>query len=137
MVPVRAMQAWLRVQALLWLSIVIWLAAHDAPALPARWLAAAIAASFCTLVALLRAVRTRADLATIGRIAALAAWVALTRAPVDTLAWLCAVAIAAADLLDGALARRFGGTAEGAVLDMEADQLTVLGFALLVVAGGG
>lgn len=138
MVSVAAMQTWLRVQSLLWLPILIWLAASsDAPAPPAAWLAAAIVVSFAALVVLLRGLRTVADFATIGRIAALVAWVALVRVPADPLGWTLAAAITAADLADGALARRLGGTPEGAVLDMEADQFTVLGLSVLLVAGGG
>ena len=51
--------------------------------------------------------------------------------------WTAAVAVVLLDLVDGALARQFGGSPGGAVLDMEADQLTTLGLAALVVSIGG
>jgi phosphatidylglycerophosphate synthase len=53
------------------------------------------------------------------------------------LIWAAAVGVVLLDLVDGALARRFGGSPGGAVLDMEADQLTTLGLAALVLSIGG
>jgi phosphatidylglycerophosphate synthase len=85
----------------------------------------------------LRSGRTLADLVTTLRFMGLVAWLWLVPAPLGPWTWGAAVAIAAADLLDGAVARRFGSARHGALLDMETDQFVVLGFALAVVAGGG
>jgi phosphatidylglycerophosphate synthase len=88
------------------------------------------------LVAILRAGRRAADGVTIARFVGLlvAIWLAEGGSPS---AWLVAVAVVLLDLVDGAVARRFGGSPQGAVLDMETDQLTVLGLSMLVVLGGG
>jgi phosphatidylglycerophosphate synthase len=59
--------------------------------------------------------------------------VALLFAPIAN-DWLCFALLALAvlgDLADGAVARRYGPTQQGAVLDMETDQLTVLVLAWL------
>jgi phosphatidylglycerophosphate synthase len=85
----------------------------------------------------LRSGRTFADFVTTLRFMGLVAWLGLSPPPLGTWAWGAAVAIAAADLLDGAVARRFGSSRHGALLDMETDQFVVLGFAFAVVAGGG
>ena len=137
--PVTALNAWLRTQSLAWLLVCIWLLASTPPSGPnGLLLASGLVVSFALLVGLLRAGRRIADLATIARLVALAILVA-TAGPTATLGWWCgAVAVVCADLLDGALARRFGGSEAGAVLDMEADQLVVFGLtATLVQQGGG
>jgi phosphatidylglycerophosphate synthase len=137
-VPVTALNAWLRTQSLAWLLVCAWLVASAPPSGPnGLLLAVGIGLSFVLLVGLLRAGRRIADAATIGRLSALAALVA-TAGPAATLGWWCgAVAVVFADLLDGALARRFGASEAGAVLDMEADQLVVFGLAATLVRQGG
>jgi phosphatidylglycerophosphate synthase len=137
-VPVTALNAWLRTQSLAWLPVCAWLLATAPPSGPnGLLLAGGIGLSFVLLVGLLRAGRRIADVATIARLSALAVLVA-TAGPAATLGWWCAaVAVVFADLLDGALARRFGGSEAGAVLDMEADQLVVFGLAATLVRQGG
>lgn len=138
--PVTALQAWLRAQALLWLPALAACPQCAGPQAALPWqpvAAAAIATSFAALVLVLRSWRTVADAVTIARTAALAAVLALAPLPATAGVVAAACAVAAADLVDGALARRFGSTQEGAVLDMEADQLAVLALALLVHGGGG
>lgn len=80
--------------------------------------------SFGRLVTLGGGLHGPADLVTTVRLAAAVAWLALTT-PGAASATLLAL-ILALDLVDGWLARRFGPTVEGAIYDMEADQLTVL-----------
>ncbi|MBX3463686.1 MAG: CDP-alcohol phosphatidyltransferase family protein [Planctomycetes bacterium] len=138
MEPAR-LQTWLRVQAVWWTA---WLlAAPWAGGLePVAWwrgvLLGAMALSHASLVVVLRAGRRAADVVTLVRFAVLlaAAWLEERGWP-----WFWAVAVVAVllDLVDGAVARRWGGSAAGAVLDMETDQLTVLGLAALVTARGG
>lgn len=136
---VTALNAWLRTQALAGLLVCIWLLAF-APTYgpPPGWLlACGVVLSYALLVWLLRAGRRIADLATIARLLGLAGLLA-TAGPTATFGWWCgAVAVVCADLLDGALARRFGGSEAGAVLDMEADQLVVFGLAATLVQQGG
>ncbi len=138
--PVTALNAWLRTQSVVWLLVCGWLLASAPPYGSASGpvLASGIALSFALLAGLLRAGRRIADAATIARLLALAALVAGV-GPTSPLGWWSgAVAVVLADLLDGALARRFGGSEVGAVLDMEADQLVVFGLAAtLVMRGGG
>ncbi|MCA8974029.1 MAG: CDP-alcohol phosphatidyltransferase family protein [Planctomycetes bacterium] len=127
---------WLRLQAMVWPIILV---SQAMAALPMPWafLPAVIAVSFLTLCTLLRAVRTAADVVTIVRMAGLLAVGYSVPSDVPLAAWSSLLALVLLDLVDGALARRFGGTAEGAILDMEADQFTVLLLALLIVRGGG
>lgn len=140
--PTAVLRAWLRVQAVGWLA---WLVATAMTGTerPAAWGTVQIAAmtvSFASLVVLLRAFRRVADGVTIVRFGILVGAVGLADAGAEY-AWpaaLAAVTGAALDLADGAAARRWGGSPEGAVLDMETDQLTVLALATMVVwAGGG
>lgn len=128
-----ALKAWQRTQALGWLvalfASLTWLGprataqAHAAVAMGAL-------ASYLALFSLLRAGRL-ADWCTLARAVALSLTVFFADAlgPWPVLA-LCVGAIVA-DLIDGAVARRRGPTAHGAVLDMEADQLATLQLAML------
>lgn len=137
---VAALSVWLRGQALPWLAGLGVLAVRPAlahTAVVTGVVAAAIALSFGALVLLLRCGGRLADVATIARAAGMVAVFAAAGRPVAWPAWLLLVACVAADLLDGALARRHGGSPQGAVLDMEADQFVVLALAVLVVGGGG
>lgn len=79
-----------------------------------------------------------ADLATGARFLLLAACVALAAGRgLDLLLWSGIVLALLGDLLDGWLARRFGGSAGGAILDMECDQFAVLLLSLLGAAALG
>lgn len=136
---VLALQAWQRTQAIGWLGALlvslVWLGpqttahAHAAVALGA-------VVSYTALFGLLRAGRL-ADWCTLARVALLAGatWWADALGPWPLFA-LCVLAIVA-DLLDGAIARRRGPTAHGAVLDMEADQLATLQLAMLAARDVG
>lgn len=137
--PVAALQVWLLVQALAWtpwLLATAWFGAAERPAWWAELQVAAMVVSYAALVLLLRAGRRAADVVTIGRFAVLLLAVVLADRGSGA-AWWLAVAAVLGDLVDGAVARRLGGSPQGAVLDMEADQLTVLALASMVVAGGG
>ena len=90
-------------------------------------------ASYLHLARILGAGRTVADAITAGRfglILAGAAGLFVLRVERIEL-WLLLVAGVTLDLVDGWAARRFGASEEGAVLDMETDQLTTLFLALL------
>lgn len=136
---VSALQVWLRAQAVSWLGLgVLWLlSATERPMWWGAAAAAAMAVSFLLLASILRAGRTVADLVTLGRFALLLVVVVRGAVVVDPMLWTLAVAVVLLDLVDGAVARRFGGSPQGAVLDMEADQLTVMALAVLVSAKGG
>jgi len=139
-VSVTALSTWLRLQSLLWLPCCAWLAFGQERANPATpsWLAVGIGLSFATLLPILRAPRTAADLVTIARLLGVALWLGTVSSTSAWLGWTAAVVLVLADLLDGAVARRFGGSEAGASLDMEADQFVVFGLAAaIVVAGGG
>lgn len=138
---VPALNVWLRVQATLWLSLLAAIALHSGQELPLGWRDTGVAlllASLLTLVAVLGAVRKPADFATILRGLGLVAAAWFGFAAREWGWWFAVLVVVVADLVDGWLARRYGGTAQGAVLDMETDQLTILALsALYVLAGGG
>lgn len=130
---------WTRVQALAWVPALAWCALAGDSASTRGYVVAGIAATLVSLAGVLGAPRSLADVVTLLR-AALA--VAVVGAPwwLGEHAWwawsLLALALLG-DLLDGAIARRLGGSSQGALLDMECDQLTVLAMSWMVVARGG
>lgn len=135
--PVTALTVWLRVQALTWLPGCIalpWL-------VPAAWWAPLqailLAASYLALVKILRTGRSAADVVTIARFVMIVMLVVEGAASFGLQWWGVAVAAVLLDLVDGAVARRYGGSAEGAILDMETDQFTVLALSSLIVRHGG
>ncbi|MBK8101322.1 MAG: CDP-alcohol phosphatidyltransferase family protein [Planctomycetes bacterium] len=138
--PVAALTRWLRVQAVVGVGVLgataVW---PQALAHGGNWIAFGIAASWAWLWLLLEARTTAANGATAGRLVLLCVLLALLPAAPgsDWWWWSLGLVVVAADLLDGALARRFGGSEVGAILDMETDQFTVFGLALAVVAIGG
>jgi phosphatidylglycerophosphate synthase len=137
--PVAALQTWLRVQASVWLPVLVVFGVCGAPRLASGWLQAllaGIAVSLASLAWILRA-GSLADLVTMVRVALLLVVIGAGVGQVEFLTWAAAVGVVLLDLVDGALARRFGGSPGGAVLDMEADQLTTLGLATLVLSIGG
>jgi phosphatidylglycerophosphate synthase len=138
-VSVTALSTWLRLQSLLWLPCCAWLAIgpERANAAAPGWLAVGIGLSFATLLPLLRAPRTAADLVTIGRLLGLVVLLGTMPSASPWPWWAGAVAVVLADLLDGAVARRCGSSEAGASLDMEADQFVVFGLAAAIVFGGG
>jgi phosphatidylglycerophosphate synthase len=133
--PVVALQFWLRAQALLWLAALIAIASRVAPG--SGVIAAAMGASWLALAVLLRAWRTLADAVTCVRFAGLLAVMLCSGTEHRFGLWGGALAVVLLDLVDGAVAGARGGSPEGAVLDMETDQFTVLGLSVLVVADGG
>jgi phosphatidylglycerophosphate synthase len=92
--------------------------------------------SIVSLAAVLRVGRRIPDTVTMVRALALVPLVAVPFTS-QWIFWSFAASVSLLDLVDGALARRLGPTTQGAVLDMESDQLTVATFALLLVAAGG
>lgn len=136
---IAALPTWLRIQAIWWLGWLLAAAWFGAAERPAWWGATQITAmvvTYASLLSILRAGRRAADVVTIARFAGLLVVICLAvDRPFAT--WVGAIVVVLLDLVDGAVARRFGGSPQGAVLDMETDQLTVLGLSALVVAGGG
>jgi phosphatidylglycerophosphate synthase len=136
----RSLELWLRVQALLWLPVLLLLGMSDVVATSSNWhavIGALLVLSLASLVSTLQIWPNAADIVSLGRCAAVIALVAFTPRPLQWSAFMIAAMAAALDLLDGALARRSEPTDHGAVLDMECDQFVVFGLAMLVVGGGG
>ncbi len=133
---VSVLQLWLRVQAVLWGAWCV-VAAIEASFARPSWIALAMGASYAVLVGILRAGRRVADIATILRFVLLLVALAAGQAAPELRWWAVFLVAVCLDLVDGALARRFGGSAEGAILDMESDQFTVLALSMVVVAQGG
>lgn len=132
-VNVATLAAWQRTQAVAWLTLgVVGLLTRPELGTALATTAAAALLSLLSLVLLLRAFRL-ADLCTSARVGLLAAAL-LWASRIGAVAWpvwaACVVAVVA-DLVDGAVARRRGPTAHGAVLDMEADQLATTQLAVL------
>ena len=145
-----ALNRWLLVQAVFWTALL--------PALVWRvglvgfepWMAAtvggALALSYPWLWHVLRVQGRPADFVTAARflallllcipLARLAAPAAGGTPVLGSWTWLALLGVALADLVDGALARRFGGSEAGAILDMETDQFTLLVLALAAQAVG-
>ena len=137
--PNRWLEFWVRLQAVLWLpTLAVAAVRPDLLGRELRWASAAgMAVSYAALVVRMRAGRSLADLVTMVRLVALVVLVAWAPAPLAWLTFAIAVLAVAADLVDGWLARRWGGGAFGAELDMETDQFAVFSLAVLAVAGGG
>jgi phosphatidylglycerophosphate synthase len=132
--------AWLRLQAVGWLAAIAVVAWR--PPTPGAddlwpWLLGGLVLSWASLVVVLRAAKNLADAVTIARGAGICALFASASPDAAWGWWAAAVAVVASDLVDGWVARRFGGSPAGAVLDMETDQCTVLALAVLVAASGG
>lgn len=125
------------VQAISWAGVLVaapWLFSRTgAPWLP--W-GGGVAISYLWLWRALRVSGHPADWVTAARGMGLVAAVVTAgeTGQVSWVLWGICVACVAADLLDGWLARRFGGSPAGAVLDMETDQFATLSLALLAMA---
>ena len=136
--PLAALQVWLRVQSVAWSGWLVATAWFGAAA-PPWWgnaLFGALLLSGFGLAAILRVGRRAADAVTAARFVTLLVAVGLAFAGSANAVWVATAAVML-DLVDGAVARRFGGSPQGAVFDMEVDQLTVLALAAVVVAQGG
>lgn len=132
---------WVLTQSCLWLVLLSGAAVRPANFLSGVWLLGAAfvsALSFGRLWKILGSGRTVADWATLGRFAGLlAVTFAVNRAGAVTWAtWTLYVFVVVADLFDGWLARRYGGSEEGAILDMETDQFTTLILACVALHAG-
>ena len=101
--------------------------------------AAFLLSSWLPLVVLLRAGATVADRVTLARfVLVLLAFAAVAAGgALGWLAWVLLAVAVTADAVDGWCARRWGGSAAGAVLDMETDQLTFFALAFLAWSHGG
>lgn len=136
-----ALHVWLVIQALVWLPLLTWAGIRngDVSELQRTAVLTVLPAALLSLWLLLRAGRTVADWVTGLRFLGLYA-VLLWLEPGTTVGWAHWVALLVlvlCDLLDGYCARLFGGSDQGAVLDMEADQLVTIILALLAIWFGG
>ena len=134
----HTLKVWQRGQALLWLPAFAAISLWPRPAWLPLAAAAVLVPSYLLLFAWISS-RRPADWVTLARallLCGVLAQAGLTGA-LGLTAWLLAGAALAADLLDGVVARRWGGSAAGAVLDMEADQAATLGLAVLAVVPCG
>lgn len=136
--PIVPLQSWLRLQAVLWLPVLTAIALD--PGASPRWRAPivlAVLVAYAALLAILSAGRRIADVITCVRLLGVANVLYHGALAFPVWAWLAALGVVLLDLADGAIARRFGPTPQGAVLDMETDQFTVMALAMLVVWHGG
>ena len=144
----RALNLWLAVQASSWLPAVALLAWAVATSRFEPWMLwvgqAGLVLSFATLwrtLAPRTGRRPLADFATLARFLGLigVGAAASTTGTISFGLWAAMIVVALGDLVDGWCARRFGGSDEGAVLDMETDQLTTLSYAAIgtALAGAG
>ena len=134
-----SLTSWSRVQAVAWVAVLIWSAAAVDPESTRGCVAAGASVSLMSLAWVLRAPRTVADVITLLRAAIVVAVLCAARWLSASEWWLWSLLglALAGDLLDGAVARRLGASPNGASLDMECDQLSVLVMSWLVVARGG
>lgn len=136
-VPSNTLAIWSRLQSLAWVPALGWCALASDAGGSHGYVAAGLLLSMVSLTAVLRAPKTLADLVTLSRALLLVAAVAMSAGLGLWWTWALLAVAASFDLVDGAVARRFGATDAGAVLDMETDQLLVLALSWLVVLGGG
>ena len=144
----RPLQRWTLVQAVLWLPILLltpWqfgsglltgVASRELSpeGISLRWVPLALMLiSYVGLWFTLRAGRTLADWVTLARFIGLMGFMSLINieGQVTWIAWSLALAVILGDLLDGFVARRFGSSPGGAVLDMETDQFSTLALAMV------
>ena len=128
---------WLVWQAAAGSVVLAWLGWHLARGEFAWWIPAVlgglIVPSYLALWSVLGAGRFVADFATLFRMLGLLAILLAVGSGtgIGWGLWGAMVLLVVSDLLDGWCARRFGGSAAGAILDMETDQFVVLGLAVL------
>jgi len=130
---------WSRLQALAWTPALVWFVLSSGSFETCGYVAIGSFASVASLAWVLGAPRTVADVATLLRACLLVGAMASPWWLGEQPWWMWSLLAVAAglDLVDGWLARRFGATDAGAVLDMETDQLLVLSLSWSVVAAGG
>ncbi|MFT5284768.1 MAG: phosphatidylglycerophosphate synthase [Planctomycetota bacterium] len=144
----RPLQRWTLVQSVLWLPILLLLPLQlgsgrlaeltsgelSPQEIALRWIPLALMLiSYGGLWFTLRAGRTLADWVTLARFAGLIGFVILINlaGQVTWIAWILALVVILGDLVDGYVARRFGSSPGGAVLDMETDQFSTLALAIV------
>lgn len=139
----KALNRWLLVQACTWCPVLLglgWWLSIAGRSMAQYWVwAGLVLVSHLTLLRVLGAGSKLADKVTLARGALFLACAGLAWGAdgITPLLWSGICLAVAADLLDGWCARRFGGSEAGAMLDMETDQATTLGLALLLLAGAG
>lgn len=143
-----SLNRWLLVQALFWTALLPAIVWRHGVAGFETWMplttAGGVALSYPWLWRILRVQGRPADLATGARWLLLLAlclplWMLAGEGEARAIGfgtWFGLMAVALADLLDGALARRFGATEAGAILDMETDQFLLLVLAVTALATG-
>ena len=138
-----ALNRWLLAQSVVWgwlLFVFGYRIASGAFGRGDLWTTAACASvSFVWLWRVLGVRGRAADIATAARFVGLIAWLGAVawHEAIGWGLWCAATLVVVADLVDGWLARRYGGSPAGAHLDMETDQLTTLALALLAAAYAG
>jgi phosphatidylglycerophosphate synthase len=138
LMPVDRLRQWMTIQAAFWSPALLALPWMFSAYGWTGWLlvafVGAVAGSHAALWFVLGAGRRVADHVTLGRSVGLLTIAAVSchRGVVDWISWSLCLLFVCADLLDGYCARRFGGSAAGAVLDMESDQVATLLLAVLM-----
>ena len=130
-----ALQRWIVLQAVVWTGLL----GYSCVQLSLPLLAAAATASYLVLWSLLQPLRNLADKITASRfvlLLLLSGWSEFA-GTLDLTRWCCLVLLVCADLLDGFVARRYGESEAGAVLDMETDQWVTLGLSVLALRHSG
>lgn len=133
---VHSVERWMLAQAVLWILVCALSLRYDGAFVLAAPL---VLLSYAALWVLLGAGRTVADWITGSRLVLLCAVFAscMLEGEISGPAWFVLCFAAFADLADGWAARRWGGTPGGAILDMEADQFSLLIFAICAHALDG
>jgi phosphatidylglycerophosphate synthase len=140
---VNPLRGWSLAQVLVWIPGLVlggWLGKEPRSG---PWVVAGLVLigliSYAVLCFLVGAGRRPADWVTFGRLAGLSALtlVVAMHGSFTMPLFLAAVAMVLLDLVDGWVARRTGSSPAGAVIDMEADQLTTVFLALLATATAG
>lgn len=135
-IPVARVERWMLGQAVFWLVFCVVCLRYEGAFVAAP---ALVPLSYLLLWRVVRAGRTVADWVTGARLVvlcAVCAW-AFARAEISPMLWAMFCVASLLDLADGWAARRWGGTPGGAILDMEADQFSLLVFAICAYAFAG
>ncbi len=136
---VPLLHRWLLAQAVVWLPTLLLLATD--PAIPGilAFIVFAMFGSYVLLWRILGAGSTLADAVTAARFLGLMVLLFLVfwHRGIGLWLWSGMILVIVSDLFDGWCARRWGGSEAGAILDMEADQMTTLGLAAAGILHGG
>jgi phosphatidylglycerophosphate synthase len=129
-----AYQRWLLMQAIVGVMLLCSLSLSSSLEIAFGVVAAWIVLAFGSLLVVVGGIRTPADAVTVLRVGLLVGWILTSSG--SLVSAISLLVILGLDLVDGWLARRFGGSDEGAVYDMEADQLAVVAMACAAFAYG-